>query len=99
MKKIQLGIPFRETDIEAISRNSLPNLSVEELGILFRGANIGANSRNTVPNHSAEEKATRDKTWQRQSLDSIPIESSRRARKIWFSPPKSLYYSMLTNKL
>jgi hypothetical protein len=87
-KRKHLGIPFRRTEIEAKSRNSLPNPSAEEkqLGIPFRETEIEANSRNSVPNHSAEEKTTQNKSAAAVS-DSIQIESFCRDRKNWFPPP------------
>jgi hypothetical protein len=70
----QLEIPFRGTNIEANSWNSVQTLPQKrkQLGITFRGTKIEANSRwNSVPrdkyrsklsefvlNHSAEEKTT-----------------------------------------
>ncbi len=66
-KRKQPGIPFRITEIEANSRNSL-HRKRKQLVIPFRGTTIEANSRNSVPNHSGEEKTTRNKTRQRQSL-------------------------------
>jgi hypothetical protein len=61
-KRKHLGIPFRGTEIEANSRNSIPKPSAEDkqLGIPFRGTEIEANSQHSLPNLSAEEKTTRN---------------------------------------
>ncbi len=83
-KRKQLGIPFRGTEIEAKSRNSLPNPSAEE-----------KTTRNSVPRNQNRRTLgipLRTILRKRKQLgqnaatsvsDSIQIESSCRGRKNW----------------
>jgi hypothetical protein len=96
-KRKQLGIPFRETKIEANSRNSLPNPSAEEkqLGIPFRTfsgkennsefRSVEKNIRKKSEFHS--KKTTQNKTRQRQSMTVFKLRVLLEAARIGFHHP------------
>jgi hypothetical protein len=102
-KRKHLGTPFRGTEMEAISQNSLPNPSEEEkkLRIPFCGTVMEANSwnslpnlsveekitRNSVLNHSAEEKTTQNKTQQQQSPTVLKLKVLVETVRIGFHHP------------